>query len=155
VSCLGFALGLFLKLTVLAICQSHLNMLRALTMRGAVAALLACWASASGEAPAPVGASTLTAGAADAAFGPKLDTIDIERWNFKWDDTSPIQGPYPTSTMIKWAKSGYFAQSEQPAMVKLASQDKAGWVPYDTIDFVAYADFMQQVEKRAASKLAL
>jgi len=75
-----------------------------------------------------------------------------EQWTFKWDKHSPVQGPYPTATMVKWTKQGYFAQSNEPPLVKLLNK-KSDWVPYNSVDFVAYADFMAQSSARANDRV--
>ena len=124
--------------------------MRAPALGWALLVACVCAAASEGAAP-PATAPKLTPGgdgtAREAKAAPR-----IEQWQFRWDKTSPIQGPYPTAQMVKYAKQGYFAQSNEPALVHLVGEKEDSWLPYDTIDFVAYADFMSQAALRAAGK---
>jgi len=114
------------------------------------ALFVACVYAVAGEGAAPAAASPKLTPASEGATVPNA-APGMKSWQFRWDKTSPVQGPYPTAQMVKYAKQGYFAQSNEPALVHLVGQ-KESWLPYDTIDFVAYADFMSQAELRAAGK---
>lgn len=65
----------------------------------------------------------------DSASSPPVE------WEFKWDGTDEIHGPYPTSHMVEWDRAGYFDER-----ARIRQVGESDFVPHSEVSFGRYLD---------------
>ncbi|EEB05274.1 GYF domain-containing protein [Schizosaccharomyces japonicus yFS275] len=62
------------------------------------------------------------------SFQPYLAYSQDDEWDFKWENSDDIYGPYPSATMAAWKEQGYFSTGKSRAYVRLHKLSDPLWI---------------------------